>query len=196
MERHEFKTRPPRMKAPPALPRGPDLYRITKQNTVRRGGPGDPPPGFVGATNSAVEWVAYWALWKALGLPGDPRVPPFSGFPNRFVYQSPFEGGRHEGPGGQVVDFVVWQGPRVRNDVGIRIQTEHFHYRTTSFKQATDRILKARLAGRMDVADVYDYELMADPSGQAAVVTMKRVLAGQRPNDPLLAGTVQRLRAA
>src|SRR6187455_711622 len=34
------------------------------------GGPGDPPPGFVGGTTSISEWYLYWAFEKVLGPEG------------------------------------------------------------------------------------------------------------------------------
>ena len=38
-----------------------------------KGGPGDPPPGFVVGQTSATEWVIYWAMSKVFGQPDDPR---------------------------------------------------------------------------------------------------------------------------
>ena len=75
---------PPKLRTPARLPRGPEWLHLPVQ---KLGGPGDPPPGFVGATNSAVEWMVYWALSKVFGRPEDPRKPPFDGAWPDWTYQ-------------------------------------------------------------------------------------------------------------
>jgi hypothetical protein len=185
-------TRPPRLRSIPALPKGPKLYQ-QQEGAGLFTGPGEPPPGFLTYTNSRSEWVIYWALAKALGVPKDPRQPPYEGWPGLWLYQRPYEGGRV--PGGQVVDFVVLSPATAEGDIAIRITTERYHVMTDAAKQATDRILLARLAGRFRVVDIYEQDFIGDRSGQAAVIEVKRALFGGQTSNPLRSGQARRIRA-
>jgi hypothetical protein len=185
-------TRPPRLRSIPVMPKGPKLYQ-QKEGAGLFSGPNEPPPGFLTYTNSRSEWWVYWALAKALGQPKDPRRGPYEGWPGLWTYQSPFEGGRV--PGGQVVDFVVFAPATASGDIAIRIQTERYHVMTDAAKQATDRILLARLAGRFHVVDIFEQDFMGDPSGQAAVIEVKRALFGGQTSNPLRSGQARRLRS-
>lgn len=184
--------RPPRLRSIPAMPTGPKLYQ-QKAGADIQSGPGEPPPGFLTYTNSMSEWVIYFALSKALGRPKDPRKGPYQGWPGLWTYQSPFEGGRI--PGGQVVDFLVYAPATNGGDIAIRIQTERYHVMTDAAKQAKDRILLARLSGRFRVVDIFEQDYMGDPSGQAAVIEVKRALFGGQTSNPLRAGQARRLRS-
>ena len=184
-------TRPPRLRSIPVMPKGPKIYQ-QKEGYGQFYGPGEPPAGFLTYTNSRSEWIIYWALAKALGVPKDPRQPPYEGWPGVWFYQSPFEGGRV--PGGQVVDFVVFAPATGGGDIAIRITTERYHIMTDAAKQATDRILLIRLAGRFRVVDIYEQDFVGDPSGQAAVIEVKRALFGGQTSNPLRSGQARRIR--
>lgn len=190
--------RPPRLRRPPAIPTGPRLYGVTRE-PERLGGPGSPPAGFVGATTSASEWVVYWALAKALGTPADPRQPPFLGGEG-WTYQAPYNGG-NDVLGGSIIDFVVYAGAS-RNDpllpfedVGIRVQTERFHVFASAGTQAADLDLKVGLSHVLRVADVYEQDFIGDRSGQAAIILVKRAMAGIEAINPITGGTARRVRA-
>ena len=183
--------RPPRLPNVPSLPRGPKLYQQPKGYPLRYGGMGPAPGEFPG---TEPEWRAYYACWRIFDVPGDPQDsgPDYWGAPGIFAFQDPFEGGRIGGPGGQVFDFVVYttsQGTAII----FRVQTEYFHYQADNRKQVSDALLLARASRFYQVIDVYDYELMADETGEAAVVTIKRALSGQRAQNPLTAGVTRRV---
>jgi len=173
------------------MPRGPKLYQPPKGGPERQSGPGDPPPGFINSANSVPEWRCYWAAFKALKIDADPRQPPFEGYPGRFAYQDPFEGGRH-GPGGQVFDFVFYSTRRGTPMI-VRVQTDHFHYNADVQKQALDAYLLTRAARFYEIRDIYDYQLMADDTGESAVIALKNVLAGNDTENPLTANVARRM---
>lgn len=185
-------TRPPRLRKLPSLPSGPRLYQSTKA-APRLGGPGEPPPGFITATNSTTEWMVYWGLAKVLGLPKNPRQPPFIGYPGLWKYQVPFEGGRHT-PGGQVVDFIIQASPFNPTPVALRVQTERYHIFTDVAKQVLDRILLARLGKHYRLADLFEQDWVADKTGQAVIVAIKKSLFGGTASNPIRARTAYRIR--
>ena len=178
----------PVLRHPAAIPQGPKLYRQPVQHA---GGPGQVPPGFLGNRNSALEWIAYWALAKAFGNPPDPRAgPPFDGgFPD-WTYQEP----ESQGAGliGSVIDFVVYNPGRGASPIAIRIQTEFFHTFADAEKQAYDELQRYALENYADVVDVYDTDLVGDPTGAKAVVAMKRAAGLIEPFNPIGAGTALR----
>lgn len=186
-------TRPPRLRSFPVMPTGPRLLDFPKDFGKEYRGAGEPPPGFLTYTNSYSEWVIYWALSKVLGVPKDPRQPPFVGWPGMWTYQRPFEGGRIAG--GQVVDFLI-DDPSATSTgaIALRITTERYHIFTDAAKQATDRILLARLSGRYRVVDIYEQDFISDESGQAAVLEVKRALFGGATSNPLRTGQARRIR--
>lgn len=176
----------PIAKARAEIPQGP--ITIPRSETVV-GDWYDPPPGFLTGQNSVTEWTAYKALAKIFGDPKDPRVGPFYGG-IEWSYQIAELGGHVRALGSAVVDFVVYQGATI---VGIRIQTEYFHLFTTSNKQAYDTIQRAQLeANGLNVVDVYDYDLLNDPSGQRAVIAMKRAIGRIERVNPIDAGSAIR----
>lgn len=174
-----------------ALPRGERKYKYTVDEEVK-GGPGLPPAGFLEATNSITEWIVYWACFKALQIPLDPRQtgPPFEGVATYFTYQTPMLGGRSL-PGGAVPDFVI-----LRTGTGIpviiRVTTEYFHLFTTNAKQVKDELQKQRLDDEVDVVDIFDYEFTNDDTGASAVVAVKNAAGLIERPDPLAAGTARR----
>lgn len=149
----------------------------------------DPPPGFITGQNSVTEWTAYKALARIFNDPKDPRQPPFFGGRD-WGYQIAEIGGHVRALGSAVVDFVVYQGATI---IGIRIQTEHFHRFTTSAKQVYDMMQTAQLeANGLSVVDVEDIDLLNDPSGQRAVVAMKRAIGRIERVNPVISGTAIR----
>lgn len=163
-------------------PTGPRALRIVEQYI---GGYGEPPPGFVRGQTSITEWICYWGLFKIGDPRADPRQPPFFGLPGFFEYQSAQMGGYVRALGSAVVDFLVHLGQRM---VAIRVQTEFFHQFTDNRKQAQDRIQRANLMRNLDVIDIYDQDLLGDPSGAKAIVTLKRALNLIETPDPVLSG--------
>ncbi|HXG72829.1 MAG TPA: hypothetical protein VNJ04_19715 [Gemmatimonadaceae bacterium] len=186
------RVQPPRLRTPPALPRGPKLYREPK-NRGYVGGSATPPPGFLGATVSAYEWMIYHAIAKVIGQPEDPRLPPFIGFPGSWVYQKAFDQGRREA-GGAVIDFVVYAGNRTAVDTAFRIQTEYFHVFADAAKQAADTVQFARLAQFFRVVDIYDQDFAWDVTNAAACAIIRRALSGDIESDPISTGMAQRVR--
>src|SRR5690606_4450166 len=182
--------RPPRLRSFPVIPRGPRLYKLDPEQATS--GPGDPPPGFVTATTSAAVWFVYWAISKVLKSPKDPRQGPFNGWPGLWDFQHPMMGGR-AARGGAVADFVIMPGNVVDGEILIRLQTSRWHLFTDSSKQATDQILRTRMARLGRVVDIYEQDVILDKSGQAALLEVKNALWGGKPSNPLSAGTAKRL---
>lgn len=176
----------PKVKHPPQRPQAPAF--VPKIETVP--GPGDPPDGFLTGQNSATEWIFYWALARVFGEPKDPRKPPFYGGYPFWAYQVAEIGGFVRSLGSAVVDFVIYQGPTI---LGIRIQTERFHIYTTSEKQAYDAFQRASLeAAGIDVVDVFDDQILGDPSGQKAVIAAKQAVGRIEKVSPIYGGTAIR----
>jgi len=176
----------PRLARPPQAPTGP---RFVPAHETLIGGPGDPPPGFLTGQNSLDEWWWYWASAKVFDDPKDPRQPPFFGG-EQWGYQIARMGGFVRALGSAVVDFVYYQDATV---LGVRIQTERFHQFTDASKQGYDVLQRAMLEGDfMRVVDVYDEEFLGDPSGQRAVLAVKRVLNRIERVNPVVAGTAYR----
>jgi hypothetical protein len=164
----------PRLRTPPAIPRGPRMYQPPKFRGFR-GGPNEPPPGFVVGQTSKTEWFIYWALAKVFGQPQEPRDGPFIGHPGIWGFQV---GSRQQG--GSVIDFVIYPNKRSRNlRIAFRIQTEYFHNYADSEVQAYDLMQLWRLSDYNIVVDLYDYEFMDDLTGQAAIILVKRALNGE-----------------
>lgn len=179
----------PRLRTPPAIPVGPRLYR-PRRDRGYRGGPGEPPPGFVRGTTSRTEWWCYWAFFKALNIPADPRNPPFTGFANVLGYQV----GTRE-LGGAVADFIVYAPRRSFGERQLfRIQTEYRHVYVDSARASYDLLQAWRLSSYNRVIDLYDYEFMEDPTGQSIIVLIKRGLAGETYSPPGATGIAQRVR--
>lgn len=177
----------PKLRTPAKSPLGPRFIpRIEEVIT----GPGDPPPGFLTGQNSVTEWLAYWSLAKIFENPKDPRIPPFyGGFPD-WGYQVAELGGYVRALGSAVVDFVVYQGATI---IGIRIQTERFHVFASARQQAYDALQRANLESNgMRVIDIYDDQLLGDPSGQKAVIAMKEAIGRIEKVNPILSGAAFR----
>lgn len=183
--------RPAVLKTPPALPKGPSLYREPKYGGYK--GPTDePPPGFVGATTSRTEWMVYHAMSRVLGVPEDPRQGPFIGAPGVWSYQKAWDDGRRS-PGGSVIDFMVYGGAKSDTDVAFRVQTEFFHLYASADQQAHDLTQLGRLSEYMRVVDIYDQDFQWDPTNQACIILIKEALAGNTFPNPINNGTTQRV---
>lgn len=181
--------RPPRLRRIPRTVRGPKglgLW-ITPERVV---GPGEPPPGFVSGTTSRSEWVAYWAMAKIFEDPPDPSVPPYEGGMN-WKYQVPFEGGRSK-RGGSVMDFLVTLPAEM---IGIRLSTERYHEAVDPRKKAFDRAQAMSLEKRnVRVEDLYEQDIIADTTGNAAIRRIIELLGGWDRVSPSRAGTFRRVR--
>lgn len=173
-----------------ARPRGPEEFRWMASPEIA-GGPGDPPDGFVGATNSRSEWWVYWALFRILARDADPRMPPFVGTPDPdgFMYQQPYETGRAYA-GGSVIDFVVH--PRT-DPLLIRLQTEYWHVFAPAKKQALDELQKARLGKYGRVADIFEQWFIQDKTGAACIEVCQRAIRGDDMLSPLQSGQASRI---
>jgi hypothetical protein len=178
----------PRLRTFTAIPRGPKLYT---QPAIHRGGPGEPPPGFLGVQRTLPEWYAYWALQKIYLNPVDPRVGPFVGGWPEWEYQG-HESSNLTLGGGSRVDFVVHNPGRGASPLAVRIQTEYFHQFTDAATQAYDVMQREALEAYADVVDVYDQDLVGDPTGQKAVITMKHAIGMIERANPITAGTAIR----
>ena len=182
------------LSSPPKLASGvqslPHGNRIVSVKEEYIGGYGDPPPGFVRGQTSASEWIVYWASFKAFGAREDPRQPPFYGLPGKFSYQSPELGGFIRSIGSAVVDYLYYLGPEM---VAVRLQTEFFHLYTDNRKQADDEFQRVLLERKgIRVYDMYDYDVLGDPSGQKAIIAVKRALGLIERVNPLKDGTAIR----
>lgn len=143
---------------------------------VREGaGPGPPPVGFVGGTNSATEWMVYWAFTKLIGPEGVD-----------WTYQESFAGGRHI-PGGAVADFVLYMP---RQEIIVRVQTWRFHFALGSDKIETDIDQKINLTifGEVITIDVYEQTFINDPSGAAVLAVCADAMKGIEWPNPLATG--------
>lgn len=188
MERPRNLSRPakiPRLAHAPIRPSGPAVLNVAEFFV---GGYGEPPAGFVVGQTSVTEWIYYWALAKVFNDPKDPRIPPYFGGEN-WSYQVAKGGKWVRALGSAVVDFVVYQGDTA---LAIRLQTEHFHVFTDSRKHASDLLQRVNLSDEFIVIDVYDEELLGDPSGQKAVLAVKRHLGRLERVNPVLSGKAMR----
>ncbi len=177
----------PRLRKPTAKPTGPKHLKLGANLEVK-GGPGDPPPGFLSPANSRTEWYIYWALAKIFGNPTDPTVGPFMGGPPDWSYQQAINGGAGI-LGGSTIDFVVNSG---RRPTAFRIVTEYYHIFTGRSKQVSDEMQKIMISNRYEVVDLYDMDFINDPSGQQVIQVVKMGLSMiERPN-PLLTGVALR----
>jgi hypothetical protein len=177
------------MPSPPAFPRGERIYQNPKGYPLRQGGPGIQPDWFPGSTP---EWYLFWGCWPVFGLTGSARDRQFErGYPDVFAYQDPFEGGRIGGAGGQVFDFVFYPS-RFGPGRIVRVQTEQWHYQAEAEKQVNDAILLTRAAVHYPVTDVFDFDIMQDPTGAQVIKTLKRALAGELFDNPITSGVTRR----
>lgn len=183
--------RPPIIRTPPRLPTGPALTRERKDKGYKS--PTDEPPeGFLGGQNSRYEWMIYHALSKVMGVPEDPRQPPFLGAPGVWTYQKAWDDGR-KAIGGSVIDFVVYAGGKASNSFAFRIQTEYHHLATDHETHAFDLMQQDRLSQFFRVVDLYDSDFAFDRTNQAAIVLIKDALAGKTFPNPITNGTTERV---
>jgi hypothetical protein len=178
--------RPPVLRRASRLPTGPKLYRL---NTA----PAQldlflvPPRDFVTATTSAPEWAAYNALAHIFQDPQNPRKPPYFGGAD-WNYQEAVLGTYTRQLGSAVLDFVVF---RPYERIGIRIVTSRFHEAAGAKQQGYDALQVVTLGRQFRVVDVYESDLISDPTGQAAIIAMKRAIGLLASTDRIRAGTSQ-----
>lgn len=193
LKRPKQAARPIGLRRPATVPQGPRLFSRPEK---RIAGAGDPPPGFVGPTTSASEWIVYTAFAKVLRDPPDPRKPPFFGGRD-WSYQIGILGTYTRQLGSAVVDFVYY-GPRER--IFIRLQTERFHEAFGPAQQAYDVIQRALLGQQGIVRDIWESSfLYADPTAdsplhsdavlQAACIQVKNALGLIEKGSPITLGT-------
>lgn len=158
---------------------GPEVLGLRHPVARIGDGPGDPPPGFVGATTSKSEWLIYWAMARIFNDPPDPRRPPFFGGRDWGYQLATGEYVRQRGS--SVIDFVFYANTM---RIAIRIQTQRFHDAAGALKQGYDRIQVAVLESQgWRVQDLYEDDFIRDESGQAAVIVTKEALGLiQRPS--------------
>ena len=159
------------------LPIGPRYLAQDYVHPQQIGGPGQPPAGFIGGTNSVSEWYIYWALTKILGPEGE-----------GWTYQSSYLGGRRI-RGGAVVDFVVFTP---RYNIGLRVQTFYFHLAAGSIKQSSD--LEQRIALEsygLRIVDIYEQDFIGDPTGQSAIRVVLNALNGNESANPRTYGILR-----
>lgn len=154
-------------------------------------GPGEPPAGWSGAFPGGAsrdEWLVYWALFKVLRLPGDPRRPPYAGGSKgnvTFNYQEPKGGGRLV-RGGQVVDFEVTMPGRT---IAIRLMTSRFHAEAKREQQVRDIRGKIELAKYQRVCDLWSQNFLDDPTGEAVCTNVADCIRGKENPDPFSYGS-------
>lgn len=188
--------RPPRLSGITTFPKKPRLYQLPKALQKGTTGPGEPPPGFVTATTSRVEYWVYWALFKVLAPNLDPRDGRngFIGVPGLFTYQTAYEGGRRPTGGGQIIDFVVEPHPLSRGvPVALRLMTERHHVYADDRKQAYEQLLRSRLSASYVTRDLYEQNFLFDQTGQAVVIAVKNALRGVVEPNPTRGGTPLRI---
>lgn len=181
----------PKLKAPPAISRGPRIYQLDKR-PESIGPPGQPPPGFVTPKTSATEWPVYWGLARITGYPKPEEIRsfPFVGGPPLWTYQAFADAGNERATN---VDFMVYGGFAKAKPIAIRVQTEFFHNYAPITKQFYDRIQRSNLQSGHEVVDIYDQDYMRDPTGAAVIVLLKEAMGIiERPNV-ITSGRVQRV---
>jgi len=180
--------KPKGIRTPARVPYGPSILRSIQKETYGSGY-GEPPPGFVVGQTSVTEWISYWSLAKIFDDPKDPRMPPYFGGRD-WGYQIDRLGGYVRAVGSAVIDFVVYYAVTT---IGIRIETERYHLFADSRRHAYDLLQRAELErSGITVVDVYDTDLLGDPSGQKAIIAMKRAIGMLEPVNPIIAGTALR----
>lgn len=178
---------PPKQRRPPIVPVGQKLYRVTRANKIPLGGPGQPPPGFVTAQQSASEWFIYWASMKVLDPETDPRQGPFYGgqlwsYQNQKLDQYL---DAHSKALSTNIDFMYFLG---YPPIAARLQSFRYHLATTSLKQAYDRNQLNRELGAFYEIEIYEQDFIEDTTGQAAIIIVKSILNLTTHENPLTVG--------
>jgi hypothetical protein len=178
----------------PVAPKGPKHLHLGQHHTLIGVGPGEPPPGFVGAHTSRDEWQVYWAISIHKHDPIDPRVPPFTGSRRgEWFYQAKESGGRI--PGGSVTDYQV-QTPT--GWLGIRLDTEKWHIFAGPGQQQKDLFIKTHTKSLQKTVTIYSQDFLRTDESEQAQALMKIValaLRGIELVNPIRSGTAQRRRS-
>lgn len=176
---------------PRRIQRAPREFAFPAEGT-HYGGPGEPPPDFVGAKNSATEWYPYWGLAEIFNEPGPRqlRQGPYVGAPGIWEYQQYIPGGLKT----TNIDFVVEPTNGLAPPTAFRIQTEFVHlFPDDGAKVMYDVAQRLDLEGAYEVVDLYDYMFLGDPTGRSIVLLLKAGLGLIEPPNPALAGTARRV---
>lgn len=190
-------SRPPQ---PPIRPRGP--RELTVREPIPLSGPGLPPDGFGaegvggGPKGTLDEWFVYWASWKVMKTPGDPRQPPFAGGPD-WAYQVPVLIRNQLIPresGSDILDFVYYLGGA---KIGVRVQSELHVFAPfgRSSQVARDIFSKSHLEGYDAILDVFSQHFIDDASGQKVCKVVRDAINLREWPSPILYGRGERVRA-
>ena len=178
---------------PTLFPRGSEILALG-QKRAHSGGPGDPPPGFVTGTTSAVEWYWYWGSATVLKSPPNPRQGPFAGDGVLWDYQVSDDPLDPRSLGSYVSDFVYHLGT---GDLVVRIDTAYYHIQGDPEQHARD--LYQKLHGHSEtvfVISAYDQDFLSDPTGRAVCTAVANALRGYEPVSPVRSGTARVVRDA
>lgn len=183
--------RPSPPRRPTMMPTGPRLLHLSAKRPEVGIGPGDPPPGFTGPTTSATEWMVYWALWRLMHNPGDPRVDdlPYIGRHGDWGYQTSEMGGRLMALG-SVSDFTVRL--RAGQEVWIRLDTAYYHTNAPAAQQARDFYLKTHVVPGVKVLTLYDIDFVADATGASVLRVTQEAIEGRERINPIVSGMARR----
>lgn len=183
--------RPAPARHPSIRPTGPRGLHLSAKPQVLGIGPGDPPPGFTSPTTSGTEWMVYWALWRLMHNPGDPRVDdlPYVGRHGDWGYQSAEMGGRLLALG-SVSDFSVRL--KAGQEIWIRCDTAYYHTAGSAAQQARDFYLKTHAEIGVKVVTVYDVDFVGDPTGKAVLQVTQEAIEGRERFNPILSGMARR----
>ena len=156
------------------------------------GGPGDPPPDFVGAKNSQTEWPPYWGFAVIFGEPSPSQVRhgPYLGAPGIWEYQEYIPGNSST----LNIDFVVEPTNGLAPPTAFRVQTEFIHnFPADHEKYAYDLFQRQTLEHEYEVVDLYDYMFMGDPTGRSIIQLLKAGMGLIQPPIQPLIGQARRV---
>jgi hypothetical protein len=175
----------PQFRKPTVYPRGPRILGVG-QKRIHRGGPGDPPAGFVDGQSSAVEWYWFWATVRWFQPGRDPRKPPFVGDGVSWDYQAADDPANVRKLASFVSDFVYHLGT---GDLIVRIDTFFYHVATTAEQIAKDWWQKLHGGSEsVVIVSAYDSDIIGDPSGRAVMAALARALTQHEPVSPVRGG--------
>jgi hypothetical protein len=147
-----------------------------------------PWPGFVTATTSLSEQMAYAAFAIFFGDPVEYWKPPYTGGVY-WGYQTKIRGGRLL-LGGQVPDYQV----QYNNEAMIvRLQSMRWHVMAAHTKQVEDLMNKVETPGVI-IRDIYEEDFIGDCSGRAVCAIVSQTITTGETHDPIMFGTARQVR--
>jgi hypothetical protein len=147
-----------------------------------------PWPGFVTATTSLTEQMAYAAIAIFMDDPQEWWKPPYNGG-IYWRYQQNIQGGRLM-LGGQVIDYEVQYKGLI---IGLRLQSSRWHVMAEHAKQVMDLFAKTNTPGLV-IRDIFEQDFVGDCTGRAAVAVISRTLTTAENASPLMFGTGRQVR--